>query len=75
MKTTGQSGWRRGISVVLLVVTNFAVGPTLASEVTVQNDSLSEGELGLIQAGFVAGESAAVWLTSPCNGNSICVAF
>ena len=44
-----------------------------AAEVTVQNDSLSAGDDGIIQAGFVAGESAASWLTSPCDGTIVAV--
>ncbi|MGB0716688.1 MAG: hypothetical protein ACPGXK_12465 [Phycisphaerae bacterium] len=46
---------------------------TTAQEVTVQNDSLAKGQTGNVQAGFVAGESAAVWLTSPCDGNIVAV--
>lgn len=42
-----------------------------ANEVTVQNDSLVAGDNGAIQAGFVAGEKAAAWLTSPCDGNIV----
>jgi uncharacterized repeat protein (TIGR01451 family) len=42
-----------------------------ANEVTVQNDSLMAGDSGAIQAGFVAGEKAAAWLTSPCGGNIV----
>jgi uncharacterized repeat protein (TIGR01451 family) len=42
-----------------------------ASEVTLQNDSLIGGDSGTIQAGFVAGEKAAAWLTSPCEGNLV----
>ena len=44
-----------------------------ANEVTVQNDSLGNGGQGTIEAGFVAGESAAAWLTSPCGGNVVAV--
>ena len=44
-----------------------------AEEVTVQNDSLMPGDQGAVQAGFVAGETAAVWLTSPCNGDVVAV--
>lgn len=40
-----------------------------AAEVVVQNDSLANFSQGAIQAGFVAGESAAAWLTSPCDGD------
>lgn len=44
-----------------------------ANEVTVQNDTLSGGGTGTIQAGFAENESAAAWLTSPCNGNIVAV--
>jgi hypothetical protein len=44
-----------------------------AEEVTVQNDSLTGGSEGSIQAGFIAGESAAAWLMSPCDGNIVAV--
>ena len=37
----------------------------------VQNDSLANGDSGTIQAGFVASEKAAAWLTSPCDGNIV----
>ncbi len=60
-------------AVVLLL---FALAPiqiTTAQEITVQNDTLSDGANGNIQAGFAAGESAASWLTSPCDGNIVAV--
>ncbi len=44
-----------------------------ANEVTIQNDSLANGSSGTIQAGFVAGEKAASWLTTPCDGNIVAV--
>ena len=44
-----------------------------ANEVTVQNDSLGDGGSGTIQAGFVAGEKAAAWLTTPCDGSIVAV--
>jgi uncharacterized repeat protein (TIGR01451 family) len=44
-----------------------------ANEVTLQNDSLTGGDSGTIQAGFAAGEKAAAWLTSPCDGNLVAV--
>jgi uncharacterized repeat protein (TIGR01451 family) len=44
-----------------------------ASEVTVQNDSLGDGGQGTIEAGFVANEKAAAWLTTPCDGNIVAV--
>ncbi|HFC29435.1 MAG TPA: DUF11 domain-containing protein [Oceanospirillales bacterium] len=42
-----------------------------AAEITVQNDSLTNNGTGAIQAGFVVGEEAAVWLDSPCDGNIV----
>ncbi len=45
----------------------------LAEEVTVQNDRLVEGGTGAIQGGFIAGESAAAWLTAPCDGSIVAV--
>lgn len=44
-----------------------------AAEVTVRNDSINDLSAGVIQAGFVAGEKAASWLTSPCTGNIVAV--
>ena len=50
------------------------IAPTVhAAEVVVQNDSLAGGASGTIQVGFVAGESAASWLTSPCDGDIVAV--
>ncbi|HWU53828.1 MAG TPA: DUF11 domain-containing protein [Tahibacter sp.] len=52
----------------------FALATALVSlsvgavEQTVQNDSLGNGGTGVIVYGFVAGEAAATWLTSPCTG-------
>lgn len=40
-----------------------------AVEQTVQNDSLTNFGTAVIVQGFSAGEKAASWLTSPCNGN------
>jgi len=42
-----------------------------AAEITVQNDSLVNNSTGAIQAGFVVGEEAAVWLDAPCDGNIV----
>lgn len=44
-----------------------------AAEVVVRNDSLEDGGTAAIQAGFVANERAAAWLTSPCNGRIVAV--
>lgn len=46
---------------------------SLAEEVIVKNDSLTAGGTGAVQTGFVAGETAAVWLTSPCDGNIVAI--
>jgi len=44
--------------------------PAAAQPTTVRNDTISTAApVGTIQAGFVAGEGAAAWLTSPCDGN------
>jgi hypothetical protein len=42
-----------------------------ADEITVQNDSLVDGGTVAICPCFAAGEEAAVWLTSPCDGNIV----
>jgi uncharacterized repeat protein (TIGR01451 family) len=42
-----------------------------STEVTVKNDSLTNNTSGVIEAGFVSGEKAAAWLTSPCAGNIV----
>lgn len=47
--------------------------PCLANEVTVQNDSLTNFQTAVIQAGFVAGEKGVSWLTSPCDGNIVAI--
>jgi hypothetical protein len=44
-----------------------------AEEVIVRNDSVEDGSAVLIQAGFVAGEAASAWLTSPCEGRIVAV--
>lgn len=52
----------------------FALAAALSStgvgavEQTVRNDSLENGQAGVIVYGFVASEAAASWLTSPCTG-------
>lgn len=47
----------------------LAAGTGYAAEVTVKNDSLTDFGTAVIVAGFVTGEKAASWLTSPCDGN------
>jgi hypothetical protein len=45
----------------------------LGAEVVVQNDSVLDGSAATICPCFVAGEHAAVWLTSPCDGNIVAI--
>ncbi|MEQ8768967.1 MAG: hypothetical protein RIB60_00505 [Phycisphaerales bacterium] len=42
-----------------------------AQEVVVQNDSFSDGGTFAVCPCFAAGEEAAVWLTSPCDGEIV----
>jgi len=57
----------------LLAAVLTLVAPAAAEEVTVQNDSASGGGMVAIQAGFIAHEQAAAWLTSPCDGSIVAV--
>ena len=45
--------------------------PATAAEIIVQNDSLTDFDTAVIVTGFIAGEKAAVWLESPCNGTLV----
>ena len=71
MNRVGQAGGRW--VVLLLLVASLAVNRAFAAEVTVQNDSLIDGNDGTTCPCFVSGESAAAWLTSPCNGDIVAV--
>ncbi len=42
-----------------------------AQEVILQNDSFVDGDAFLVCPCFAAGEEAAVWLTSPCDGDIV----
>ncbi len=67
-----RSTTRHLVPLVLLSVSALLALPAAAQPTTVQNDTISTvAPTGAIQAGFVAGESAAAWLTSPCDGNII----
>ncbi len=44
-----------------------------ADEITVKNDSLGNGGTAAVCPCFVASEEAAVWLTSPCDGNIVAI--
>ncbi|NQX96073.1 MAG: hypothetical protein HRT64_14360, partial [Erythrobacter sp.] len=48
-----------------------ALCTAVADEVVVQNDSLMNGSTAAICPCFTGGEEAAVWLTSPCDGNIV----
>ena len=52
---------------------SYLSGVALADEVVVRNDSLSNGDTAAICPCFVEGEEAAVWLTSPCDGNIVAI--
>ncbi len=64
---------RLGPSVTALAAAGSMTAAGLAQEVTVQNDRLVDGGTAAIQAGFIAGESAATWLTAPCDGSIVAV--
>jgi uncharacterized repeat protein (TIGR01451 family) len=49
----------------------LAGGVCAAAEVTVKNDSLVNNSQGTIELGFIGGEKAASWLTSPCDGSIV----
>ena len=55
------------------LLASLVVGSASAAEMTVQNDSLTDFGNAIIEAGFVAGEKGASWLTSPCDGNIVAV--
>lgn len=57
----------------LLIGLGALCGNAMGDEVTVQNDSLGNGGTAAICPCFTAGEEAAVWLTSPCDGNIVAI--
>lgn len=59
--------------IITVIALSCFISSATAEEVTVQNDSLTGGNTGALQAGFASGESAAAWLTSPCDGNIVAV--
>lgn len=63
---------RRWVAFCLIAVAIGVTASTVrAAELVLQNDSLIDGSTGVIQSGFDPGESAAAWLTSPCEGNIV----
>ncbi|HKQ50672.1 MAG TPA: hypothetical protein VJZ71_21555 [Phycisphaerae bacterium] len=56
-----------------LLVATVSPAPVFGDEVSVKNDSVVDGSTAVLQLGFDPGESAAAWLTSPCNGEIVAV--
>lgn len=59
----------REVRFVAVALAAAACGSAQAVEMTVRNDSLGNFSEAVVVGGFVAGEKAASWLTTPCNGN------
>jgi len=60
---------RTPVTAVVGVLALLLAAGAGGQEVTVQNDTVTDFGNATIQAGFVADESAAAWLTSPCAGD------
>jgi uncharacterized repeat protein (TIGR01451 family) len=60
-------------STILLGLALAVTGGAGASEATIKNDSLTNFGNAVVVAGFVSGEMAGSWLTSPCDGNLVAV--
>lgn len=60
-------------SLIACAMLGFATSNAHAEEIVVQNDNVAIGGSGNVQAGFVAGERAAAWLTMPCDGTIVAV--
>lgn len=74
------SASKRTVAVYLLSTCLSGVVPALitpapahAAEQTIQNDTFEAGQEANLFADFTFGEQAAVWLTSPCDGNIVAV--
>ena len=61
----------RSSTLFMFVAASLAAGSAWSTEITVKNDSLVNNSAGVVEAGFVAGEKAGAWLTSPCAGNIV----
>lgn len=59
----------RGLAGISLMVHAAAYG----AEITLQNDSLQGGQNATICPCFAPNEEAAVWLTTPCDGNIVAI--
>ena len=65
-------------NVFLLVSLVLAVRPAVgadcnAVEVTIKNDSATDGSLATPCLCFAPGDEAAAWLTAPCGGEIVAV--
>ncbi len=54
-----------------LLTSTLLSASSFGQEVTLQNDSLADGGTAIICPCFALNEEAAVWLTSPCDGNIV----
>ena len=67
--------WRRGPGLIVGLVSMLTIGgwhlcdPPRSDGAVLQNDSIVDSSEVAIQAGFVANERAAAWLTATCDGN------
>lgn len=57
-------------SIALVLVVS---GSAWAQETVVQNDSATDGSLTTVVPNFIPDDRAAVWLTSPCDGDIVAV--
>lgn len=65
-------GCSRAVSLATVAMFSL-IDSASAQETVVKNDSVVDGSTAAIQAGFDEGETAAVWLTSPCAGRIVAV--
>lgn len=65
--------FRVALMACVVLFTTLGAGAAMATEVTLQNDSLVNNQTAVVQAGFVGGEKGASWLTSSCDGNIVAV--
>ena len=49
------------------------VGVASGDEIVLQNDTLADGSQAFVCPCFASNEEAAVWLTSPCDGNIVAI--
>ena len=67
-------GFRTRLAALTVGLLGFgAAVPAAAGTIVLQNDSVVDFGTAIIQAGFVAGEHGASWLTSTCDGELVAV--